>query len=822
MSRIGLVLRQSVRRLALEWRYTCSVVAIFALGLGPAAAMSSVVERVLMRPLAYADADRIGLVRVSQGQLQMHPGLTMAEGIDFRNAGLFESVEVALRVNDASLDRGGELIPVRQISITTGMLPMLGVVPVLGRPFSEDDIPPPLPPPPPPVPGGPPPPLPVFPTQRVLVDYDTWQAHFGADPGVLGQLISLNGFPYEVIGVLPRGFRLVTGRAVPQRIDFYAPLQLQDFRGAWFNTTLVKIRRGESFVVPQQGLDVLSADLLRRHPDTYIHGSLRFTLTPALDDMTRQTRPALRAAIGAVLLLLLVAFVNASALVVARLRARATDLAVRTALGATRGALMLDLVVEGALLAAAGLVAGTATALVSIAAVRRLIPRTVPRWDEIGVGWDLLTYAAMLALAGFVVAGLLPAWRRSRGVLVDAIRSGSAQGGRAESSRSRLVLVGAQIALTVVLAFGGVQLARSASALARVDLGYDPDVLTLNVPYEFRRYRTNEDRARLYQRIRDRVGQVGRVESAGVVTNLPLSGLTMMAGYETDLTKRPSFENNANYQGVSAGYFDTMKIPILQGRDFTDQEDSTRQAVIIVDETLAKQAFPGEPNVLGKMLRLGWGGLGNARIVGVVGHARTIEVGRAVRPQVYAPIGNLFSGQGIIVVRGGGGARELEAAVRQAIQEVGPGRAVSEVRRLTEFVGAATSTLVAVTGLVTFLAASAGLLSAVGLYLVLSFVVFQRRRSTAIRTALGASRAQVIWQHARTSLGVTGLALGVGVTLALAAATTMSDLTYGVAVRDASSLALALAVASATAIAGTIVPVVRASRANIVQVLRGE
>lgn len=435
---------------------------------------------------------------------------------------------------------------------------------------------------------------------------------------------------------------------------------------------------------------------------------------------------------------------------------------------------------------------------------------------------DLLTYAAALALAGFVLAGVLPAWRRSRGASVQAIRSGSAQGGKAESSRSRFVLVGAQIALTVVLAFGCAQLVRSAAALRRVDLGYDPNVLTLNVSYEFRRFRTNEARAELYQRIRDRVRQVSGVASAGVVTNLPLSGLTMMAGYQTDLTKAPTFDSNVNYQGVTPGYFETMKIPIVQGRDFTDQEDATRQPVIIVDETLARQAFPGEASVLGKTLRLGWGGVPNSQIVGVVGHARTIEIGRAVRPQIYAPIGNMFSGQGLVVVRSAGASGPSAADVRRAIEEVGPGRAVTEVRMLTEFVNAATSTLVAVTGLITFLAISAGVLSAVGLYLVLSFIVFQRRRSTAIRTALGASRRQVIWQHARTSLAVMFGALAAGVALAMAVAPAVSDLIHGVSVRDGSSAGLAVAVAAAATVLGTLVPLVRSANANVVQVLRGE
>lgn len=822
MERLALGLRQAARRLRHEWRYTCSVVLILGLGIGPAAAMVSLVERVLMRPLAYHEPDRVGIIRVSLGQLQLHPGLTMAEGIDFRNADLFEAVEVAQRVNDVSYGPPDNQVSLRMVSMTTGMLPMLGVSPALGRLFTESDIPPPLPPPPPPVPGAPPPPLPVFPTQRTVLDFDTWQTHFGGDPTVLGRVIQVNNFSYEVIGVLPRGFRLVTGRAIPQRIDFYVPFQLQYNRGSWFNTTLVRIKREASFEHTQQGLNVLASNLQTEFAENYRAGALHFTLSPALEDMTRTTRPALRAAAGAVLLMLVIAFANVSALVVARLRTRDTELAVRTAIGASRRALILDLLLESVVLGLLGAVVGAITGLVSVAAIREVIPRTVPRWDEIRVGWDLLMYAAGLAMLGFVGAGLMPAWRIARGTLIQAIRSGSAQGGKAESTGSRLILVGAQIALTVVMAFSCVQLARSASALRRVDLGYDANVLTFGVPYEFRNFRTNADRANLYQRLRDRVREVPGVTDVAVVTNAPLSGLTMMAGYETDLSKVPNFNPSANYQGVSPGYFAAMKIPILQGRDFTDEEDATGQRVIIVDETLARQAFPGKTDVIGETLRLGWGGLGNARIVGVVGHARIIEVGRDVRPQVYAPTGNLFNATPVIAVRGQGDIRSRQADILQAIRDVGPGRAITPLGMLTDNVTAATSTLMAVTGLVSFLAVFAGLLSAFGLYLVLSFIVFHRRRSTAIRTALGATRGQIIWHHSRTSALVLLAALPVGVGLSIAAAPVFAELIFSVGARDTFSLSVAVIVAVLTSVAGTLLPVLRSAESNVVAILRGE
>ncbi|HET9370629.1 MAG TPA: ABC transporter permease [Vicinamibacterales bacterium] len=817
MGRFGRGLRHAARRLRHEWRYSLAVIFILAIGIGPAAAMIAVFERVLLRPLDYYEPERLGLVRIDIGNLRAHPGLSPAEAIDLRNAGVFEAVEVETRLVEASLGTGPEFTSLSQLSMTTGMLPMLGVQPILGRNLAESDFVP-FTPPPPPAPGAPPAPPPPPPPQAALIDYGLWQRQFGGAPDVLGRAVQVNGRQTVIVGVLPEHFRLVTGRAVPQPIDIYTPLRLTDFRNAWQFPTLVRIKRGTTFAEAQAGLDLIGARNKESFPQFY-EERVRYLVSPVLDDMTRTTKPALRAAVGAVVLLLVIAFANASALVVARLRSREQDIAIRSAIGATRSTLVIEVFVESLVLGAGAAVLGGLFALAAIAGVREVIPRTVPRWDEINVGWDLIVYTAGLALGGLLFSGLIPVWRISRGETWNALRSGSAQGGRSEGTASRLVLVGAQIALTVVLAFGCVQLVRSAARLRQVDLGFEPNVMTFRVPFDFRRFPNPGARAQLYQRIRDRVRQVPGVTSVGVVTHIPLSGSTMMDGYETDLSKEPSFEPYANYQAVTPGYFETLRIPIVQGRDFTDQEDAQSQPVIVVDETLARSAFPGVENVIGRELRLGWG-LRNSRIVGVVGHARTVEVGRVVRPQIYAPIGNLFQNAGIVTVRTSGEPQALAPAIAAAINEVGPGRAIAEQKMLSANVEAATSALVAVTGLVSFLAISAGLLSAIGLYLVIAYVVHQRRRATAIRTALGASRRQVMWQHFKTSgLVMTG-AVPIGLLLSVAVAPLFADLVYGLDQRDVSSLAIAVVIATAAGIVGTWVPVRRSANANVVKVLR--
>ncbi len=818
MTRIATSIRQAARRLRHEWRYALAVSLILAVGIGPAAAMLSVFSRVLLRPLDFREPERLGLVRIDIGQLRAHPGLSPAEAIDLRRAEAFESVEVETRLVEASLGAGPEFTSLSTLAFTTGMLPMLGVQPLLGRNFQESDMPLPAPPPPPPAPGAPPAPPPPPPPQVALLDYGAWQRHFSGDAAVLNRIVMLSGRPTQIIGVLPEHFRIVTGRHVPQAIDIYTPLRLFDFRNSWQFPTLVRLKPGVTFEAAQAQLDVIAANNKQQFPQFY-EERVRYMVSPVLDDMTRATKPALRAAVGGVILLLVIALANATALVIARLRTRERDIAVRSALGASRSALVQEVVAESTVLGAAGTVFGTIFALAAIAGVREVIPRTVPRWDEIAVGWDLLLYSAGLAFAGLLLSGLVPVWKVLRGGSWEALRVGSVQGGRAEGSVSRLALVGAQVALTVVLAFGCVQLLRSAAQLGRVDLGFESNVLTFRVPFDGRRHSGPGARAALYQRIRDRVKAVPGVTSVGVITHIPLSGSVMMDGYETDLSKEPSFEPYANYQAVTPGYFDSLRIPILQGRDFTDQEDAQSQRVVIVDETLAKSAFPNEANVIGKTLRLGWG-LPNSQIVGVVGHARTIEIGRVVRAQIYAPIGNLFQNAGIVTVRASGDPRPLQQAIAAAIDEVGPGRAISEIRMLSDNVSRATSALVAVTGLVSMLSISAGLLSAVGLYLVIAFVVHQRRRATAIRTALGASRKQVIWHHARTSGIVMLAAVPVGVLLSMAVAPLFADLVYGVGQRDFSSLSMAAVVAIVTGIIGSWLPVRRAASNDIVKVLR--
>jgi len=277
----------------------------------------------------------------------------------------------------------------------------------------------------------------------------------------------------------------------------------------------------------------------------------------------------------------------------------------------------------------------------------------------------------------------------------------------------------------------------------------------------------------------------------------------------------------ANYYAITPGYFGAMRIPVLAGRELTDVDDQNGRHLIVVDESLARSTFGDAQRALGRTLKLGWG-IPDSEIVGVVGQVRAIDVTRDVRPQIYVPFGTFPFTPMHMVMRAGGDPSRFADAARAAIAQLPTGRAVSAFVVLTDNVAAATSTLRSVTELVALLAISAGLLSAGGLYTVIAYLVYQRRRSTAIRSALGASPAQLLWLHLRVSNRVLAVALPVSLLLAAAAAPLFSALLYGVAERDIASLALAAAVATAVSVVATLVPVRRAVRVNPVTVLRGD
>lgn len=806
-SGLGTRFRQTLRRLARDWRYSLGIIGILGIGIGPATVGLSVRDNVLLRPLGHSEGDRLGVVRIDFGELHNHPGLDPDEILNLREVeGVFQAVEWAI-FGRAYLGVGDETISVTNAGVSPGLLQTLGVIPSLGRFFPEEDPR----------------------ADGVILSHSVWQTHFGGDPEIVGRAVPVWGRPEEVIGVLPPDFelRLGAGSYAPSRIDIWTVVPAVRSNpgsgGYWGWNALVRLEDGVSFARANQVLEVFAQDQVERYPHIYAGSPLRYTVTPLLADLVREVTPAIRAALTGVLLLLMTAVVNAAALLLLASKKREKELAIRSAIGAGRGTLVADGVREGLILGALGITFGWLLANWGIMGVRTFIPRAVPRWDTITFGWGPAALVAAVTLLGLLLAGAVSAWKGGATTPWKGL-AGSGGEGRGGRGRGQSILVGAQVAMAVVLLFGAVQLARSARSLATTDLGFRPDnVIAFQVVlagYGF----TAADRPwenQRYQEIRDRIRESPGVRSVGAISSAPLTGrgtVNTFAPGEADIAALRA-DRVASYYAVLPGYFESVGTPLLRGRDFSDEENVEEEAVAIVDEMLAVSVFPGE-DPIGKTLRIDVPGgsrrphLPDPRIVGVVRHARVIDPTREIRPQIYLPYGFWRWAPLYMTVRAEGDPSSLTPGFREIVRELGVGHPVSHVQLLTDNLDTETSTLRSVTILVVVVALSASILCVFGLFAVASFVVVQQRRAFAIRGALGASPSKLLREHLRGRSTVLAVAIPSGVLLSLAGARVLESLVYGVDVWDPMSLMASAILGILVGLSGTYLPARRAAKTD--------
>ena len=803
--------RQAARRPLKEWRYSLWVVVILGVGIGPAAVGLTVVDRVLLRPLAYPQPDRIGVVRVNVGSLQNHPGLAQNEILNLRQTeGTFKSVEWVI-FGAEYLDAGGETVSVSGAGVSPGLFEMLGVSPVLGRSFRPEDL------------GDA---RASRPADVVMLSHHTWRGLFGGDPTIVGRTVTVFGVPRQVVGVLPPGFtlRLGPGSYVPSAIDLWSPVRAvytnpkTGFGWGW--NTIVRLQDGVSFAQANASLQAFAERQRATYPKAYGSSALRFTVSPLLDDLVRDAKPAVVAALVGVVLLLIAATVNASALLVVALKRRREEFAVRSAIGGSRGALLIDVWIETLALAVAGGAVGGGLAVWGIEGLRAVMPREVPRWETITFTWETAALPALAALLVLVAAAGVAVWWLARGSLSDGLASVSA---RTTTPRAagQAILVGFQISTVLVLLFGAVQLTRSVIALARTDLGFEPRrVVTFQAEFSGRDVDRADEHAR-YLRIRERLAGLPGVVAAGAISSPPLSGRGTINTFTPDGTRAAAsgLEQAANFYAVLPGYFDSVRTPILRGRDFTDAESEQGVPVAIIDDTLARTAFPGQ-DPIGRTLGVGVPGghryprLPDPRIIGIVAHARVIEPTRALRPQVYLPFGLWRWAPLSFAVRTENDPRGVIPAARAIVKEIGKGQPITRVRVLSDDLEAATAVLRAVTALVVALALSAALLASLGLYAFVSYVVFQERRATAIRLVLGASPDSVLRMQLKRVVLILACALPAGIALCVMGARFLGSLIYGVAAVDAGSLAAAAALGAFLSLLAAYIPARQATAAD--------
>jgi predicted permease len=803
------------RRLLRDWHHTLVVILVLAIGVGPATVGLSVRENVLIRPLGHRAPDRLGVVRIDVGELRNHPGLAPTEILELREVeGAFQAVEWVIFGN-SSLDLGEETASVTDAGSSAGFLRTLGVHPALGRLFNEED-----------------------PWRDVaILSYSAWQRYFSGARDIIGRRILLAGRTREVVGVLPPDFTLRLGRGsyAPPQVDVWGIVQAYRSppgRGfLWGYNALVRLREGVSFEQANRILEGFALRQAEAYPDVYAGSPLRFTVIPLLADLVRDVRPAIQAALLGVLLLFMTAVVNASALLVLASRKRDRELAIRSAFGAPRASLVADALWEGLILGVVGVALGWLLAGWGNTGVRAFLPRAVPRWETIAFAWGPAALVATTTILGLLLAGVVSVWKVTVTTPWKGLAQAPGEGGRSPG-RGQAILVGVQVAMSVALLFGSVQLVRSAAALAATDLGFQPQkVIAFEVEVAGPGF-TAADKPRenqQYHLIRDRLRQVPGVRSVGAVSSPPLRDRGTVNTFATSLVKTPARRDSgvANFYAVLPGYFDSVGIRLLQGRTFTDQENLEGRPVAIIDETLARRAF-GEVDPIGQTLRVDVPGgsrtprLPDPRIVGVVRHARVIDPTQEVRPQIYLPFGLWRWAPLYFTVRCEADPYLLLPAARAIVREVGVGNPVSGIQLLTDNLDAKTSTLRSVTILVVVVALSASVLCLVGLFAVASHVAMRERRAIAIRGALGASPANLLREQLRGRSVILALAVPAGGLLSLAGARMLESLVYRVDVWDMGSLLASAALGALIGLLGTSVPARRAARTDVGAVLRAE
>jgi putative ABC transport system permease protein len=801
-------LRYTVRSLGHARGFAIAAVAVTAVGVGANTAAFSVADFVLLRELPFREPQ--ALVRLCEGPRTgggwgCNNELSPANFRDFASmSSSFEALGVFGR-DAVNLVGGGEPQRLEIAAVSSEVLPLLGVAPLLGRVFDPAN-------------GA------AADAQGVVLGYGLFRSRFGGDPGVLGRSVSLNGAPYEVIGVMPPGFHFPS-----REVQLWTLLVLREEDFADRQNTYLqgvgRLARGVSFERARADLWAIVERLAREHPETNAETGISFFRLR--DEMAPRYRFMLLALCGASLCILLLTCANLANLLLARAAARERELAVRAALGAGRERLVRQMITESMTLALAGGVAGVVLAVLGVPLLARLVPSTLPVAAQPGVDGRALALGLAFTVVTGLGFGLLPALRAGGRSGLVALREGArAGGGRKQRLRSALVAV--EVALSVVLLVSSGLLLRAVWRVQAVDPGFVPQgVVTMRTALPTPKYDLPERRAAFYGRVLGAVRGLPGVESAAYVSGLPMvmtGGIWLPVVPGDEEAHRHRRTDGVSVRFVSPQYFDTLGIPIRAGRDVADGDTAGTTQVAVVSESFVARYWSGE-SALGRTFVL----RDQPRtVVGVVGDIKVRGLERTNEPQVYLPIGQMPAGPlGIydakdLAIRGSGSTAPLVAAVREIVQAADPEQPVSDVRTMEEVVAGETMARRAQLRVLVALASIALLLSGIGIYGLLAYTVAQRSREIGVRLALGAAPAgvarMIVWQ----GMGLALLGVAPGVLAAYAAARWMRALLFGVEPADPATILVTVALVLLVTLAGSLVPALRAVRVDPMLALKAE
>jgi predicted permease len=815
-------LRFAARMLRRSTGFTIAAVLSTALGVGANTAIFSVAHALLLRPLPYADADRLAILwNRSPGLGIDEDWFSTAQYFDIKTAHSgFDQVAIAIGGN-YNLTGTGEPERIGTIRVSSNLLPMLGVRPELGRLFvAQEDV--------------------AGVSGTAVLGHGTWIRRYGGDPNVIGTSLVLNGEPYQVVGVLPASFSLprevmpTLGGAEQAEILLPLPLAADapTIRIREDYNILGKLKAGVSVAAAQAEMDTITARLRRDYPADYpANGGLTFGIVPLQEQVVGHVRRSLLVLMAAVGFVLLIACANVANLLLARAVGRQREIAVRSSLGAGRARIVRQLLTESVLLGLVGGALGLAFASASLEGIRLLGAGSVPRLDQIGLNSQVLVFTFLVSIVSSVLFGLAPALRLSRVALHDQLKDASrgsagASAMWARGHNMRRLLVMAELALSVVLLVGAGLLIRSFVGLQNVAPGFNPaSILTLELTMTGRKYVSGDVAVETYRQLWERLRALPGVEGAGGVSALPLSQMFAWGPITVEGRPLPAGEKfiNADIRIVSGDYFQTMEIPLVRGRLIDRFDTRTGARVVLVDEHMAAQLWPGE-DAVGKRIRTGGADADTPwlTVVGVVGRVKQYALDSDSRIAIYFPH-TQYPVRGMnVVVRGREAPSTLTSAVSAEIRALDPDLPIYGVRTMAQRVDASLAGRRFSMLLLTLLATLALGLATIGIYGVMAYLVNQGVRELGIRMALGATPDAILRLIVSQGVSVAITGIAVGIAGAFAITRFMSSLLFGVEPYDPITFITMVIILMSIAAAASYIPARRAARIDPMVSLRSE
>ena len=793
--------------------FAAAVVGTLALAVGANTAIFTVVRAVLLRSLPFEGSERLVAIHSVEPGIDKQP-FPIADFFEFAEGNRSFDALLAYGGWSANLTGVDEPVSIPAQWVSRGFFDTLGLQPALGRaPLPDEEKP-----------GA---------SRVVLLSDGLWRSRFGADPGVLGTVLRLNGEPYEVIGVLPPDFLWLSAGA-PQLIT---PLVLESDprrarRGSAFLRVLGRLRAGIRPEAARRDLDAIVARLRDAYPDTNANreGVRIQPLAELVIGNYRQMLLVLQAAVG---LVLLIACTNLANLLLARTAGRRPELALRAALGARRRDLARQLLVESGVLAIAGGLLGLFVAYGGVRLLLAFGPSKLPRAGEIALDWPVMAFGLVLSVAAGLGIGIAPALQGSGRGLAEGVGSvGRGNTGGPGRTRARAILVAAEVGLSLVLLVGAGLLLRTLHRLQQTHPGFRADhLLGVQLSLPKSKYGSPETIARFAEEVSARIAAIPGVTAASAASLNPLTQWRASISFliegapDQDIRKAPP----ANFRAVAPGYFRTLEIPVLEGRDVGPQDTADSVPVILVSRTLAKRYF-ADGSAVGRRLKIDdsepWR---TVEIVGVVGDVKFTGLDAEGGADAYVPyaqtqpqtsvwLANIFC----VAARTRAEPERLSALVRRELRALDPDVAVSSIRPMEEAIDASLADRRFQTALLQIFGAAALLLALAGIYAVTAFSVVERTREIGVRLSLGATRPGILALIARQSLTPVAAGIAAGAAAALALGRLITGLLYGVAANDAATLAAAAASLALFAAAACLVPAFRATRIDPVRALRAD